>query len=70
MTRHLKFNEMRIGGGGGGGGGLPLSWDSRITQNSFRALRRQLEKHETGPRQMAKARPEEKVVRRNSLARY
>ena len=58
-----KIDEMRIGG-------LALSRNGRITQNSFWPRRRQLEKHETGPHQMAKARPEEKVVRRRSLARY
>ena len=58
-----KVNEMRIGG-------LPLSWNGRITQNYFWPLRRQLEKHETYPHQMAKARPEQKVVKRRSLARY
>ena len=48
--------EMRIGH-------LPLSWNGRVTQNSFWAWTRQLEEHETG------ARPEEKV-RRKFLARY
>ena len=43
--------------------------NGRITQNSFWARTRQLEKHETGPHQMTEARPEEKA-RRNFLAGY
>ena len=50
-----KNYEMRIGS-------LPLSWNGRITQNSFWAWARQLKKHETGPHRMAEARPEEKIA--------
>ena len=42
-------------------GTLPLSWNGRITQNSFWAWARQLKKHETGPHRMAEARPEEMI---------
>ena len=56
---YKKSYEMTIGC-------LPLSWNGRIF---FWAGRRQLEKHETGPHQMAEARPEEKV-RRRFVARY
>ena len=49
-----KNYEMRIGS-------LPLSWNGRITQNSFWARARQLKKHETGPHRMAEARPEEMI---------
>ena len=52
-----KTYEMRIGS-------LPLSWNGRISQNSFWARARQLEKHETAPHRMAEARPEEKIVAR------
>ena len=54
-----KSYEMRIGS-------LPLSWNGRITQDSFWARARQFKKHETGPHQLAEARPEEKVLARYS----
>ena len=41
-----KNYEMRIGS-------VPLSWNGRITQNSFWARARQLKKHQTGPHRMA-----------------
>ena len=49
-----KNYEMRIGS-------LLLSWNGRITQNSFWAWARQLKKHETDPDRMAEARPEEMI---------
>ena len=49
-----KNFKMRIGS-------LPLSWNGRITQNSFWAWSRQLKKHETGRHRMAEARPEEMI---------
>ena len=53
-TLMKKRYKMRVGS-------LPLSWNGRITQNSFWAWARQLEKHETGPHRMAEARPEEMI---------
>ena len=50
-----KNYEMRIGS-------LPLSWNGRITQNSFGHERGNLiKKHETGLHRMAEAQPEEMI---------